>query len=461
VSARAAAAALVVVALAGILLTRGSDPYRVSLQLPTAAGLREGADVKVGGAVVGTVASLELGDGDAVRARLDLRDGARIGPDAAAAVKASNLLGDKYLALEPGDLGDPEASGAVIPAARVSFPVELDQILNVLDPQTRVRLAVLLDQAGRAVMGRREDVGQTLAVLGPGLGRVQSLVEDLHADNAALRDTLTTADRWARRFASEREALGQMVDTAAGTMSTVATEHDDLRATLARAPGTLRTARGFLSDLERTTVPLGPAARAITATAPALVDTLDELPAFRRAAQPALASATDVAPALTTLAERATPVLRRAVPAVRSVRGLAEALPPFTRGLDASVDGIMSLMHGWSRAVQTRDGAGHVFRGDFIFGPELLRHALNQLANQGRRAAGPRDRSKAPAPTAQRPAPAAATPTPAATPAPLPKLPGQLGPLLDQVTQGLGQLTKPQAGATDPVTPLLDFLLKP
>jgi virulence factor Mce-like protein len=438
--------AVIAVALVGVLLARGSDAYVVRVDMPTAAGLREGADVKVGGATVGSVESLTLGRGDVVQAKLAL-DGTRIGAGAAVAVRASNLLGDKFLALQPGDAGAPAPSGATIPAARVSFPVDLDQVLDVLDPTTRARLGVLLDQAGVAVTGRRTDIGDTLAVLGPGLGRVDRLVGDLHSDNAALQRTLVTADRWVAAFARERAPLARMVDTVAGTASTVADRHEELRATLSRAPGTLRSAQGFLGDLQATTVPLGPAARAITATAPELGDTLDALPAFTRAARPALAAATRVAPALSRLATGATPVVRRAVPAVRAVRDLAQQLPPFTTGLANSVDGLMSLLHGWARAVQTRDAAGHVFRGDFIFGPALLQHALAQYG------ASPatRKHAKRPARPARPDEPAATVaPVPAGTPSPEPGPAEVLQPLLDRVDSTVGQTQS-----------LLDFLLKP
>lgn len=445
-TARIAGFALVAVALVGLLVVRGGgDDRRVRVDMTEAAGLREGADVKVGGARVGSVESITLGRGDVVHAELAL-DGTNVGAGASAAVRANNLLGDKYLDLRPGDLARPRST---IPANRVSAPVELDQILDVLSPDTRVRLSVLLDQAGIAVTGRESDIGKTLAVFGPGLDRVDRLVSELHSDNAALRSALTSADGWAATFARERTPLGRMVDTAAGAVTTVADRRQALRATLARAPGTLTAARAFLADLERTTVPLGPAARALTATAPRLSQTLAAVPAFEKAASPTLRTATSVAPDLTRLATKATPAVRRAVPAVAALRDFSERLDPLTDALDPGLDGLMSLLQGWARAVQTRDGAGHVFRGDFIFGPELLQQALTQFSTPARRKTRKRkDRAKAPATPA---------PAPKAAPTAAPRVP-VVKPLIDQVQQAL---PAPVRDATKPTQDLLDFLLKP
>ena len=73
------------------------------------------------------------------------------------AVAAQNFLGQKRVQLDPGDAATPAPSGYEVPAENVTTPTDLDQVLNVLDADTRTRAMVLLNEAGAAVLGRRVD----------------------------------------------------------------------------------------------------------------------------------------------------------------------------------------------------------------------------------------------------------------------------------------------------------------
>jgi ABC-type transporter Mla subunit MlaD len=166
---------------------------------------------------------------------------------------------------------------------------------------------------------------------------------------------------------------------------------------LDRAPGTLQSLQRFLGDLRTTTRPLGPAARAISATAPGLTSTLAQLDPFQRAAEPALRQAIAVAPSLTRLGDKATPVIRRANPTLASLSGFAREAAPVTRLLDVSIDDTMGVLEGWARAIQDRDGVGHMFHGKATIGPDFFRSLVNAPlpGNQSARRATKRSRPQA------------------------------------------------------------------
>jgi ABC-type transporter Mla subunit MlaD len=252
---------------------------------------------------------------------------------------------------------------------------------------------------------------------------------------------------------TQKEDLGVFVDSARAAAATFATRSAELRETLRRAPRGLATLERFLAQLRVTAGPLGPAARTLTGTAPALTSTLAALPAFRREARPTLLAAVQAAPLLTQLADGATPVIDRSLPTLASLNGFATTAVPATATLGRSIDDLLGVLEGWGRATSARDGLSHVFHGRVVVGPDAVRQLVNSV-KPTRRAAARRKRRPATPPAITAPASRPPAPRPTGPAAP----PLATKPLLGQVeglVQGLvGALPRVQ-------TPLLDYLLKP
>lgn len=454
------AAALIVAIL--LLTGSGSTPYRVRLQMDNAAGLADGSPVAIGGVDVGKV-KLHFDDRDRVIADLELDpDHAPISRDATAAVSAVNLLGRKRVdlitRLHPSD---PAPSGFTIPPSKITVSTDLDQVLDVLTPQTRTRLAVLLNEAGTAFAGRKADVSDLLRTTPPSLAAASTLLNQVVQDNTTLAHVLEHSDRFVAELTARRKSLAALIDTGGQTAATLAARRRSLRATLARAPRTLTTLNRFLGELQRTAAPLGGAARRLTASAPALDSTLAAVEPFRQAADPTLRKAADVAPTLTALADGATPVLRRASPAAASLSTFATDLDPVSTILDHSSDNIIAILHNWSRAIQFRDGASHVFRGQPSITAETLTSVVDRMIAAQQTAKARRRRPARPAPpenllarAPQAGRPAAATPSL--------KLPSLKLPTIQ--LPGLPPIAIPGATAPDKRTDaahILDLLLKP
>lgn len=472
---RIAVGALAAVAVAVTLVVAAGDEqrYRVRLVLDSAYGLNEGGEVRTGGVAVGRIGSLRLGKDDAVVADLEIdEDAAPIGKGAAVAIRATNLLGQKFVDLDPGDPSAPRPSGTTVPGDQIDAPTDLDQVLDVLDADTRTRLQILINEAGIAVTGRRADFNAFLRGLPPSLVDLRTLLDGLNSDGRALGRLVEHSDGLIARIARERRELGELVQVAGHAARTVAERRAELRQSLAKAPATLRALQGFLADLEATAEPLGPAARAITDSAPALHSTLEELEPFRRAASPTLEAARTVAPRLTRLADGATPVLRRAVGAVGALAEFGERSGPLTRAVDVSIDDTLATLEGWARAIQLRDGLSHSFRAKASVSADTLRTLVSrlQLLDRKRLGATTKRRARPARPNESRPAPEAdppATKLPDALRPLIPKL--ELPPLQDTVKKLTGGLTLPggrragdgSASRPEQLQSLLDFLLAP
>lgn len=436
--------------------------YHVRLVMKHAGGLRDGAEVAMGGVAIGRV-DLRLTD-DRRRVIADLEidpEHAPLDRDVRVAISAVNLLGLKRAdIIPPARPSGPASDGHLLRANQLTVSTDLDQVLDVLDPDTRTALAVVINEAGAAFSGRRQEFARLVAAMPRSFAEAARLVDEVVQDNDALKDLVAKSDGFIGEVTERRRELAQLVRTAGAAGTTVAARHVQLRETLRRAPATLASLRGFLAELRGTAGSLGPAARHIAATAPALSDTLGEVAPFERAAAPTLRQARAVAPQLTTLSTKAGPVVHRARTTAAELKKTAGALVPVSATLDDSADNIIAILENWSRAIQFRDGLSHVFRGEATVSPDLLDSYIQRFMSAAvdkRKKRAPRKEHKAASDV--RPATA---PAPKAEPPALLSQPKAVDKVLDAVEDVLDSVTRPKPPADGGERmPLLDFLLTP
>lgn len=122
-----------------------SQPFPVTVLMPSAGGLYTGADVTYRGVQVGTVTALDLDPGK-VAVKLAIHAGQQIPDNGPVQVKELSALGEQYLDLQPATGSGPELrSGTVIPANRVTLPtpigtalVDLNTLLQSVNTQDLV-----------------------------------------------------------------------------------------------------------------------------------------------------------------------------------------------------------------------------------------------------------------------------------------------------------------------------------
>ena len=91
------------------------DQYRVLAKFSSVSGLRAGSTVQMYGIEVGRVDKLGM-DAEAQQAQVEMliRKDIRIYEDALAAIKTEGLIGDKYVSIDPGSIGEPLKPGGSI-----------------------------------------------------------------------------------------------------------------------------------------------------------------------------------------------------------------------------------------------------------------------------------------------------------------------------------------------------------
>lgn len=385
-TARIALAALVavLVAVAVIGPGGGEDPYTARVVVADAAGIRKNSDLKVAGIAAGRVAKVDLDASDNAVLTLEFDESAApIGTDARAAIRPVNLLGEKYVDLDPGNLRSPAPTGTTIPRSRSSIPVELDDVLNMLDPDTRAGLRVLIAESGMALQGRGTDFNRFLAELPPALDELGELLRAVARDNVRLRGIVRDSDAVVSSLARRRTQVGRLIADADRALKTTSGARRDLAATIQRAPAALPQLQSTLVELERAAVRLRPVASSARRLAPPLTGLLEQLPPFARAAKGTLAQAVDVAPDLRRLA-RATPAVRRLRPTAANLATFAQRLRPVSSWLaDGSIGDALWFLQTWARVNLPRDGAGHLFGAHVNVSDNIYRNTLDILLGGG------------------------------------------------------------------------------
>lgn len=302
------------------------DYNYVTVAFEETNGLRRGGDVRIDGVRVGHVRETFYEDGEG-RARLQLPGDLRVYRDATAEVRNRSALGQKLVELDPGTPEAGELAG-VLPVEQTTAAVELDQVLDALDPETRMALQTTLRSVGQGMVGRQDDLNDVLDAAPELLADLRTTAGILADPATDLEGLLQRADLLASRFTGREAELERLTMQLDSTFTALAV--DDGRAladVLDRAPSTLTALNPVLDDL----VPvLADAEAALTQAGPGLValgSATPDLRAVLRDAVPPLQRvpgvSRDAAPALDSLADLAEDA-RPLAPAARRALGLAE-----------------------------------------------------------------------------------------------------------------------------------------
>ncbi len=262
--------------------------YNLTARVPNADALVRGNEVRIGGARVGIVRSVEpvqLGDGR-IAAELDLRLDKTAEPlpvDSTMMIRPKSPLGLKYLQIVPGDSSENFAAGDTIPESSARpEPVDIDEFFDMFNEPTRK--AIQRNQAGygNAFAGRGPQINaafgalrrlaengvpvlRTLVAPGTNFGGFWRALEALSATVAPV------AEQQASLFVALDRTFGAFARVARPYIQESISKGDD---TLDAANKALPVLRPFLDDSARFFTALQPGARALADTSPTIAAAL-------------------------------------------------------------------------------------------------------------------------------------------------------------------------------------------
>jgi phospholipid/cholesterol/gamma-HCH transport system substrate-binding protein len=107
----------------------GDDTYTLYARFVSASGLRVGSAVEVYGLEVGSVKNLNIDtDKQMAVVEMTVNKSLKVYDDAAATIKTSGLIGDKYVKIEPGGSGEPIKQGGFI--TQTSVPADIEDLIG-------------------------------------------------------------------------------------------------------------------------------------------------------------------------------------------------------------------------------------------------------------------------------------------------------------------------------------------
>ena len=290
--------------------------YDLKAQVPNAAGLVKGNDVRVGGTRVGTVSAITprtLKNGNVI-AVLSMKLDTVVKPlpvDTTVMVRPRSALGLKYVQLTRGSAQRGWESGSTIGVRQAHpQPVELDQFFNMFDDPTRRASQANLTTFGNGCAGRGADINFAIQDLNPLLDVLTPVLRNVGSKQTDLRGFF--------------RGLGQAAGVVAPVAETQAQMFRGLDTTFAAFA---EIARPYLQD----TISEGPATLdAATNEFPHLGPFLDNVAVMFTNFQPGVKALADAAPDLAATVRVGTPILRRSPAFNKQVAGTFASLKKFS-----------------------------------------------------------------------------------------------------------------------------------
>ena len=236
------------------------ETVSLSVALQDAAGLNEGAEVKIAGVSVGRVRGLRI-DHDVAVVDFEVRAAAGLRSDAAVQVRARSVLGEKYLDLSPQSRDAPLLrSGDRLTATRPQ--TEIDELINALGPVIAAADPAQIDAIVSALhRSLAEDperldrmVGDLEVILERGAEAAQELPAAVSEGRAAVAELRRLAAD-ARPVLQRADAVVTQLDAATVNLPETAVQLDGLlvetRGAVAEARGVLGVLSGSTDDVQR------------------------------------------------------------------------------------------------------------------------------------------------------------------------------------------------------------------
>jgi virulence factor Mce-like protein len=302
-------AATVLVAIVAVFISYNANQglpfvptYKLEVELPNAAKLVKGNEVRAGGFRVGVVDGIhvvrrDVNGGERSIALLDLKLDKKIEPlavDTRFVVRPRSALGLKYVEVVPGHASKTFQTGDTVPLrnANAAAP-ELEDVLSTFAPRTRADAQKALLGFGDAFAGRGEDINTTIAALRPFFARLDPVMRNLSDPRSELSKLVPALGAAAAEVAPVAEVQGRLFGELADTFAAIDRDPQALKETIAETPPTLTAATAslrvqtpFLADFADVSRRLQPAAAELRRQLPAINGALAAgVPAFRETPQ--------------------------------------------------------------------------------------------------------------------------------------------------------------------------------
>lgn len=372
------------------------DTYLVRAIFDNASFVVPDEDVRIGGANVGHVESLDISRGDEI---VSLKNGGKAIPgkavivlaitepgfqdfreDASCTITPQSLIGEKYIdcrptvprragaepppPLEKIPDGEPGAGQHLLPLENNFKITDVDLVNNIMRRPYPERFRIILNELGGWTAARGGDLKETVQRANPALTEVNRIFNMLAKDRKILAQLAADGDRIMRPWARvRREVVGFMKNSGDAAEAT-AEYSEELRQSWEKFPTFLREFRETMEDLGYFAEEAKPVVSDLREAAPSYTQWTQALKPFSEASTVALKSFGEAG-------EEAGPLLAEALPLVRTAGKLSRSGVQPTYDLSALLmstqesrgfDHLMDIFYNFTQAMNGFDSRGHFGR---------------------------------------------------------------------------------------------------
>ncbi len=383
--------------------------YQVRAIFDNGNFLVTGEDVRIAGANVGTVSSVDVtmpGDWANRACLTDPSSSSCFTPgkavvvmtisdpafqdfrqDASCLIRPASLLGEKYIDCEPTQphapgsqpppplatipSGQPGAGEHFLPLENNGQEVDLDLVNNIMREPYAQRFRLILNNLGAGLAARGKTLDAIIKRADPALRQTDRVLAILARQNHQLARLAADSDTILTPLAREREHFAGFINHANTAAQATAERSADLEAGFEKFPAALHQLRLEMAKLKQFSDQARPVFAEFGAGAPAITRSTKALGPFAHAATPALTT-------LGTAAQESRKPLVASDTTIRKIRDLAKKAAPGTKrlgGLLASLrktGGWRFLMHflfNTTGGVNGYDKYGHFLRAGLLIPP--------------------------------------------------------------------------------------------
>ncbi len=383
------AAATAAAAVAGASGQGGGGSYEVRAIFDDASFAVPGEQVRIAGAPVGSIASLDVcvahsaacaaGTQNKAAVTLQIND-ARFTPfhaNATCAIRPQSLIGEMYVDCDPGTAATtalpridngPGKGTYYLPVTRTHSPVDFDIAQDIYREPVTQRLAIILNELGTGLAARGSDLNAVIHRADPALGNTDQVLKILAGQNRALAKLATDSAAVLTPLAQQRKALADFIVQANTTATASAARATDISKSIQLLPGFLRQLKPLMVDLGTLADQGTPLASELGTSAAALGREFTQLTPFAKAARNALID-------LGASAQQSQGALVATIPLANRLGNLGTQLKPAATELDrltsslnttGAVGQLMALLFYGTNAANGFDSLGHYVRDELL-----------------------------------------------------------------------------------------------
>ena len=356
-------------------------PYTVRAIFDNAAYAVQGEDVRIAGAPVGTITSLDVTANNKAAVSLEI-DNSSFSPfhaNAHCTIRPQSLIGEKYVDCNPGTSAAPPleqiksgpgAGSYLLPVTQTSSAIDSDIVQNIYQQPVREALAVIIDEFGTGLAARGSDLNAVIHRANPALGYTDKVLQILARQNRTLAQLAVDSDAVLAPLARERRAIASFVVGANATSVASAARAAEIERTFQLFPSFLRQLRPLMADLGGLATQGTPLMHQLARSASDLNREFANLTPFATAARSALIK-------LGSAAAQSQPALVATEPLAHRLLKLGNATAPSAVLLDrltaslqstGAIKQLMGVLFNATEAGNGFDSLGHYVREELLVG---------------------------------------------------------------------------------------------